>query len=37
MATEFSVDDSKARRVLDYKNAITFEEGIAELKNDNSF
>jgi len=37
MATEFSVCDQKARKELGYKNALTFEEGIAELANDNSF
>ena len=37
MATEFSVDDQKARTELGYKNAITFDEGIAQLTNDGSF
>jgi len=32
MGTEFSVDDSKARRELGYKNVVNFEEGIAEMK-----
>lgn len=31
MATEFSVSDEKARRELGYKNACSFEEGIAEM------
>ncbi|HAA20529.1 MAG TPA: hypothetical protein DCR93_13455 [Cytophagales bacterium] len=33
MATEFSVSDQKARHVLGYKNVISFEEGIRELRN----
>lgn len=37
MATEFSVNDQRARTVLGYQNALTFEEGIAELSNDDSF
>ena len=32
MATEFSVSDRKARKMLGYSNAISFEEGIRELK-----
>ncbi len=31
MATEFSVSDQKARRELGYKNAVSFEEGVATL------
>ncbi|OJJ22523.1 hypothetical protein BKI52_07530 [marine bacterium AO1-C] len=31
MGTEFSVSDEKARRELGYKNAISFQEGIAQL------
>lgn len=32
MAKEFSVDDSKARKELSYKNAISFDEGIAQMR-----
>lgn len=32
MGTEFSVSDAKARRELGYKNAISFEEGIREMR-----
>jgi len=32
MGTEFSVSDQKARKELGYRNTISFEEGIAELK-----
>ena len=32
MATEFSVNDQKARQELRYKNVITFEEGIEQLR-----
>ncbi|MEL6917621.1 MAG: NAD-dependent epimerase/dehydratase family protein [Bacteroidota bacterium] len=32
MGTEFSVNDDKARKELNYKNAIGFHEGIAQLK-----
>ncbi len=31
MGTEFSVSDEKARRELGYKNAVSFQEGIAQL------
>ncbi len=31
MATEFSVDDTKARKQLGYQNAISFEQGVQEL------
>jgi len=32
MGKEFSVSDTKARKELQYKNAITIDEGIEELK-----
>ncbi|MDW3191469.1 MAG: NAD-dependent epimerase/dehydratase family protein [Cytophagales bacterium] len=36
MATEFSVSDEKAHRLLGYRPVISFEEGIRELKNSQS-